>query len=161
MTATKNKPVVILHLSDIHFGNDGSDQSAIDSKEAILNSLTETISALPSNWKPTVVCISGDVAWRAKSEEYERAEGWLKKLLNALSLSAEELIICPGNHDIDRTLAQDPPSDHQTADKLFSLPISESDLLHQPFKEYSSFCSRMKIPSFACGESTSDRKSVV
>lgn len=145
-------PIIILHLSDLHFGNEGSDQAKSDAKQAVLKSLLECIAALPPEWKPNMVCISGDIAWSATEDQYKDAEAWVRKLLSQLALTSEDLIVCPGNHDIERSLAASPPKEHEEADKLFLLPIAETDSLHQPFTEYSAFCSRLGIPKYLCGD---------
>jgi len=149
------EPITILHLSDLHFGNEGTDQTAADSKQAVLASLLECIAQLPPEWKPNTVCITGDIAWAAKPEEYQSAEDWIRKLLAQLALTERDVLTCPGNHDIDRSLASTPPAKHEDADKLFVVPIAETDSLHQPFAQYSAFCARLGIPKYTCGDSES------
>src|SRR6266446_6712731 len=94
---------VILHVSDIHFSHDKTDEN--DSRTLALNGLSRTISDQLSDWRPNMVCLTGDIARRGKSEDYELAGVWLTKLLDQLGLSPEALFICPGNHDVNRDYA--------------------------------------------------------
>lgn len=151
ISATGQTPetVVLLHLSDLHFGNDEGDQAKKDSKEVVLSSLVKALSKLDQNWKPQIVCITGDIAYKAKESEYREAEHWIKNLLSALELSESDLVISPGNHDADRTMVHDPPIKHEQADLLFKIPIPDS--LSSPFKEYSAFCERLGLSKFSYG----------
>jgi tetratricopeptide (TPR) repeat protein/calcineurin-like phosphoesterase family protein len=146
------QPVVLLHLSDLHFGNDDGSQTEKDAKQAILSSLLKKLQALPADWKPNVVCISGDIASRAKREDYDKAEAWMGELLQKLGLTAADLILCPGNHDIDRGKVLNAPDAYKEADALFKIPVSDTDPLHVPFAEYSAFCARLGTPPYTCGD---------
>ena len=75
---------VILHVSDIHFSNDRTDEN--DSRELALDGLSRTILEQSSDWRPNIVCLTGDIARRGKSEDYNLAAAWLTKLLAQLSL---------------------------------------------------------------------------
>ncbi len=147
--------VVILHLSDLHFGRKYKKVADDDAKELILASLLQEIASLPAEWKPNVICISGDIGNYGLAADYDLAEIWIRKLLGLLDLTSGDLFLCPGNHDIERSLALNPPKDPVAADALFVLPIKENDALHIPFSEFSRFCERMGIPKYQCGDGES------
>src|SRR5215470_4172409 len=115
-----SQPIVLLHLSDLHFGSDGDDQKKKDAKKAILSSLLKKLASVPPEWSPSIVCISGDIGCQAKEDDYRRAEDWLRQLLGQLELTADDLILCPGNHDVDRKKVPNyPDNDADAADDLF------------------------------------------
>jgi predicted MPP superfamily phosphohydrolase len=144
---------VVLHLSDVHFGCDKSD-SARALRQLSLDGITSAILKLEPEWRPTIVCLSGDIAYRAKSSEYEEAAEWLAKLLKELSISPDHVVICAGNHDIDRnkvTYAR--PADAVEADKMLSYPL---DPKHEvPFEAYTEFAKNFGIEKLQVGTSTS------
>src|SRR5262249_32841111 len=53
------------------------------------------------------VCFTGDLADWGLAEEYVSARSRLANLLAQLAVPAKRFFAVPGNHDIDRTLAQE------------------------------------------------------
>jgi len=147
-------PAVLLHLSDLHFGRTGDEtQSAL--RKAVLGSLARQVLAQPPDWRATIVCVSGDIGWAGREADYHDAEGWLSEFLLKLGLAPEQLVVCPGNHDIDREKAKRRcrPPNVKEADDALSVPI---DLSHaEPFREYEAFCQRMGMPLLHIGDSAS------
>jgi UDP-2,3-diacylglucosamine pyrophosphatase LpxH len=92
-----------LHLSDLHLRKDlGWEQ------DIVLASLLKDIEArYGSANRPQVLFVTGDIAFSGKDEEYIPAEDFLRKLCAKVSIPSERVFIVPGNHDIDRTLAED------------------------------------------------------
>lgn len=137
---------IILHLSDLHFGGDWNPQRKAE-RQIVLGRLIELVAAQEAAWKPTCICISGDIAYRGKREDYDAAEEWLKKLLETLDLSFADVIPCPGNHDVCRPVAERNarPNAATEADKILELPVPSH--LEKPFAEYSAFCKRVGIPT--------------
>jgi predicted MPP superfamily phosphohydrolase len=141
----------ILHITDLHFGRDPS-EGASDERQLALDRLLNTIEGLDEPWIPTVICLSGDVAFSGRMEEYELAAAWLKRLLSILHLSPANLVICPGNHDIERTFARTyarPPSSEE-ADQCLGTPIAEQYL--RAFANFSGFCDKLGMPKYSLGE---------
>ena len=92
-------PVRVLHISDIHF------RAATDwDRLPVPNRLAEDAAELRAQGlAPHLVCVTGDVAFSGKAEEYVAAERWLRDtLLPAAGLTADALLIVAGNHDVDR-----------------------------------------------------------
>lgn len=110
----------ILHLSDIHFGrNHYNISEPFSRKDEILDALLSALSSLPSVMKPDLILVTGDIAWYGKASEYDEAYEWFGRLLECLDMDGEQLVFCPGNHDVNRGAA---------------IPFTESDLLNDDGK---------------------------
>ena len=98
-TAPGFRPIRILHLSDLHFRPDTA-----WSANPLLAALAAKVAFLrEQGLAPDLVAITGDVAFSGQPVEYDQAERWLcDQLLPAAGLTAAELLLVPGNHDVDR-----------------------------------------------------------
>jgi predicted MPP superfamily phosphohydrolase len=144
---------VILHLSDVHFGCDKS-ESARALRQLALDGITSAILKQEPEWRPTIVCLSGDIAYRGKALEYEEAAKWLAKLLKELSIPPDHVVICAGNHDIDRDkVAYSRPADATEADRMLSYPLDAKYEI--PFEAYLGFAKNFGIGVLQVGDSTS------
>jgi hypothetical protein len=130
----------ILHLTDLHFGM-GSTPKDLAERKVALDGLFTALKGLPAAWKPGIVCLSGDIGWRGAATDYAEAKKWLKLLLARLDLTANDLFLCPGNHDIDRNLAirHACPADSDAADQCLQTPVSLCPTAGA-FAAYSAFC---------------------
>ncbi len=74
----------LLHISDLHFG------PLYDSEvgEKLLERLSE--------FEKSTLIVTGDMTQRAKRSQFEAARDWLKRA----EQHVENIVICPGNHDI-------------------------------------------------------------
>lgn len=94
----------ILHLSDIHFGNDHNFNDSV--KKYKEKSLFDAIKPLLDKYKSDigVVVASGDYVSRANTGQafnsFNDAQAFLRKLLKYLDLEPKNLILIPGNHDM-------------------------------------------------------------
>jgi predicted MPP superfamily phosphohydrolase len=144
---------IILHLSDVHFGCDKS-ESARALRQLALDGITSAISKVELEWRPTIACLSGDIAYRGKPSEYEKAAKWLEKLLKELSIPPDHVVICAGNHDIDRNKVRYArPGDATEADKMLSHPLDRK--YEVPFEAYTDFAKNFGIGELQVGDSTS------
>jgi 3',5'-cyclic AMP phosphodiesterase CpdA len=89
----------ILHLSDLHFGtldqaNQWSNQLAAD--------LYNDLSILHLD----ALILSGDIANYSTQEEYQAAEQFLDNIRQDFPLNPEQIILVPGNHDLNWKLAK-------------------------------------------------------
>jgi hypothetical protein len=137
----------------VHFGCDKS-ESARALRQLALDGITSAILKLEPEWRPTIVCLSGDIAFRGRSSEYEEAAKWLEKLLKELSIAPDHVVICAGNHDIDRdkvTYAR--PADATEADKMLSYPLDTQ--YEVPFESYTDFAKNFGIGQLKVGGGTS------
>ena len=141
----------LLHISDIHFGWDKNDDVGKANRTACLNGLIQALKELDEKWKPTIVCLSGDVGWSGKASDYQEAQVWLQKLLGTCSLPWSDLILCPGNHDIQRAVAESiaRPASSDEADRVLRTPIGPQYLAS--FVEFTRFCEAAGIPVLQFG----------
>ncbi|MDJ0902382.1 MAG: HEAT repeat domain-containing protein [Xenococcus sp. MO_188.B8] len=93
-----NSLMYILHLSDLHFGtldqaNLWSGQLAQDLREELdINQLNCLI-------------LSGDIANKSTPEEYQAAKSFINKLCIQFHIQTSQIVIVPGNHDLNWALA--------------------------------------------------------
>nr|WP_228014693.1 HEAT repeat domain-containing protein [Fortiea sp. LEGE XX443] len=89
----------ILHLSDLHFGT--PDQAKLWSNQLASDLQNELdIPHLDA------LILSGDIANKSIPEEYEAAQQFLDELRQEFTLEPEQIIIVPGNHDLNWSLAK-------------------------------------------------------
>lgn len=153
-----NNTINILHISDLHFGAESTSKitsTAIAKRNNTLKPLLDSLGNLEQEWRPDIVVISGDIGWRGAQTDYELAKDWLKELLHVLDLTPNELLVCAGNHDIDRskTIGMSPPTSSQNADKWLTIETLENFV--RPFDNFVSFCKEMKIPELHLGDTAS------
>ena len=118
---------VILHLSDLHF-RQNDDLQDNTQRNNVLNELVSVVYSQNQEWRPTIICISGDIGFTGCSSDYVAAAKWLRQLLQMLSLGPDRIVVCPGNHDVDRKnlLAnKHRPQTAEIADAELSIPIAE------------------------------------
>ncbi|MFN9042178.1 MAG: hypothetical protein ACK5YO_38180, partial [Planctomyces sp.] len=72
-----------------------------------------------------------------------------------LGLGCDSVVVCPGNHDIDRQKAkfQGRPVTAKESDELLgaTIPSQYADC----FAEYSAYCNAAKIPAYKLGTASS------
>ena len=97
-----SRPLLILHLSDLHFGPHsrfaGEDMESLAQRfhQAIDDARREL------DWKERVgLCIvTGDVAEAARKKEYQDALVFFEALVGNLGLERPRFVFAPGNHDV-------------------------------------------------------------
>lgn len=145
----------LLHITDIHFGWDGRDDTGKADRATCLDGLIKALTELDEQWKPTIVCLSGDVGWMGKSSDYQEAQIWLQTLLDTCGRTWSDLVVCPGNHDIQRSVAESiaRPSAPEEADRVLRPPLGSQ--YFQSFEEFTRFCETSGLPALQLGsEST-------
>jgi predicted MPP superfamily phosphohydrolase len=95
----------ILHLSDLHFGQDhgfplerpqpGQGVEGRPLHEIIANRVSRELGC-----RIGVVVVSGDLVTRGDANGYPHAFRFLERLLSALGLEKKHCVIVPGNHDL-------------------------------------------------------------
>lgn len=91
-----------VHISDIHFGQDGGTHGPHrDARNELLRDCATQNEALgPADG----ILVTGDIAFSGKHEQFARAGEWLDKLAEAAGCSPNTSVrVIPGNHDIDRS----------------------------------------------------------
>lgn len=104
-----------------------------------------TLAGLPTEWKPTIVCLSGDIGWYGSEADYKLAKSWLDELLDCCGLDYSRVLVAAGNHDIifDRASYSSPPSNWADADQFLRLPIAP--MYKDAFENYTQFCAQAGI----------------
>ena len=146
----------ILHLSDLHFGvePDGKrSATALAQRTITLRKLLEVAGSLDP--RPDLVVVSGDIGWKGRAEDYEKAGEWLGELAKQLGLEHDRFEFCAGNHDIDRarTVGMAHPVGAEQADEWTR--VENIDELSRLFQSYTAFREGFGLPPLEIG----DRKS--
>lgn len=148
----------ILHLSDIHFGRDKHGiAEPFEKKNHILNQLIAFISSMNDQEKPDLVLTTGDIAWHGLKSEFDEAYSWYQELKNALALSNDRFVFCPGNHDLNRNTAVSFSEDALLNDsqKLdikkcdYYYEYEQSHILETRFHNYNVFCENMGMQPYS------------
>lgn len=84
----------ILHLSDLHFGT-------LDQAQFWSNQLAQDLKDQLNIFHLDALIISGDITNKSTSDEYEAAQKFLDYLHQEFPLTPEQIIIVPGNHDLN------------------------------------------------------------
>lgn len=149
--------LVLIHLSDIHFTR-SSGASVYDLDADLRNELLRDVSRLSKDLGgATGVLVTGDIAYSGQRAEYENAAAWLAELCRAIGCPEESVWVVPGNHDVDRKVANSKvtKSLHEgirskngaevdvELREVLSDPQSAGALL-APLAEYNSFAARFQ-----------------
>ena len=95
--------MLLLHISDIHFRSPlcQSDQDPdLYFREELVNHAALQASRLGD---VDAILVTGDIAFKGATDEYESASDWLELLANNVGCDRRRIYIVPGNHDVDRT----------------------------------------------------------
>ncbi|MFL6207832.1 MAG: metallophosphoesterase family protein [Pyrinomonadaceae bacterium] len=105
----------IIHLSDIHFGDDhrfippqtpDGDRGSSEGMPKLLEKLQEDFAEKDPDCQ-VIVCITGDITTTASYEEFEEAEAFIRALADTniygRQRGIKSIFIVPGNHDVDYT----------------------------------------------------------
>src|SRR5207249_1017934 len=108
--------VRVLHLADLHFGwiappaaarrrSSGKRSTAhffVKKNEPDPSRLARILTEDPElSDTPDAVVVAGDVGWSGQDEDYEIAARFFEAL--TVSWPSAELVVAPGNHDLQRT----------------------------------------------------------
>ena len=92
-----------VHVSDIHFGQErGSDLYVHDDVKECLIADVARFRTEAGIAKMDGVIVTGDIAFSGKKSQYDLAAQWLDSLAEAIGCEKTDVIVVPGNHDIDR-----------------------------------------------------------
>jgi hypothetical protein len=125
----------ILHVTDLHYAPDQPFQKALI--EALLKDLRQRVA---DGFSPEFVVFSGDLVHNPDEvgvyEEFEAQ--FLRPLLLAVNLDEQEVVFCPGNHDVSQTALEDWSHEREKLKAaMTSDPAELSKLLQTgPFQSY-------------------------
>lgn len=155
--------IVLVHLSDIHFTS--SSGSIHDVDQNVRDELLRDVAGLAKQLgSVTGVLVTGDIAFSGKRDEYQHAANWLRQVCDAVGCEEQNVSVVPGNHDVDRVLANDlitkmlhrdirelrGPAIDVKLREFFSHAQSANALL-APLAEYNTFAQR-----YGCSVSATD-----
>lgn len=93
----------LLHLSDIHFREPDCLNPMQDPDRPFRSLLERDVRTLCQDGLAVdVIVVSGDIAFKGHAKEFETAEAWLVALARSSGCSIENILVVPGNHDVDR-----------------------------------------------------------
>ena len=137
-----------VHLSDIHFGQETGSEVYIhdDVKECLIEDLV-TLKIANGIERMNGVILTGDVAFSGKKSEYDQAARWLDRLTQVIGCEKTDVLVVPGNHDIDRDQITRPAElmlgqlVEGGADELerFLADPNAREILYQKFHDYRAF----------------------
>lgn len=90
----------ILHLSDIHFGQEKKGERI--RHDDVREQLVSDIKAfLGESKRLDLILINGDIAYSGKKAEYDDAVAWIDELITVGRCDETAVLTVPGNHDVD------------------------------------------------------------
>ncbi len=98
--------MLLLHLSDIHFKYPqcaGDNDPELMYRDHMSRDISDRVKELGDI---DAILVTGDIAHRGQSKEYEAATTWFKEVARAAGCRNERLYVVPGNHDVDRSIIQ-------------------------------------------------------
>ena len=108
--------VSMLHISDLHLRSD-LEYGTLDKQEQALKLLQSDIEHLDViRFHPlAAIVVSGDVAWQCDPDTFDRARDFLSQLAKQLGVPRGNVVLTPGNHDVDRTRGLSSKTDSRDA----------------------------------------------
>lgn len=116
----------MLHICDLQVGAENGRERTkeeIEDRRRYFRELIAGLKNISERYAIDYILISGDIAYTASGEEYEKAADWLHKLSAACNIPMRQIYLCPGDRDMDREEGS--------------------------FKEYEDFCHKIGAPVYA------------
>ncbi len=143
-------PVLLLHLSDIHFWRWRLDDSTYDVDTDLRRQLERDAEALRNRLGPfTGIVVTGDIAYSADPREYKAAEDWLKELCARIGCEEQAVWTVPGNHDVSRKVIDESPMTAMAQQQLRKDAGSLPKLLADPIGQNALFTAIENYNEFA------------
>lgn len=144
----------ILHLSDMHFDSK-EDETSAELRIAYIRSFCKELTSLCQKAPVDYVFITGDIGWSGQKDDYEMAKKFIRKLLQICGLKADQLFLCPGNHDLKRSLVEGLhyPTTQKEADQYLTLQRLERN--GAAFQDYTDFCKELGCAPYKLGQYSS------
>jgi hypothetical protein len=116
------KPLLFIHLSDLHFSSRPAD-SKWELDQTIRTELSHDLrSEVQKRGGATALWVSGDVAYSGARDEYIKARDFLVNLCADLGVPTENVWVVPGNHDVKLACH----ADYGTTEARFALMAAAS-----------------------------------
>lgn len=146
------KTIRLLQLSDIHWKKelDAADDYT-DIRDQMLQDLKYYCQGTGNDFDKILIC--GDIAFSGSSEEYKRANSFIRELCETVGCKNEEVYTVPGNHDknvnehpkcvrefVHQAISNQENDGDWWWNKMIDEDFSFIKKLYTPFKEYNHFC---------------------
>ena len=163
-------PLTYVHVSDIHFGQERGTEVYVhdDVKQCLIADVAEVMTAAGIERMDGVI-VTGDIAFSGKKSEYDLAAQWLDRLTEVIGCEKTDVIVVPGNHDIDRDrisagaglmLRQIVEGGNDELERFFS-DTGDRELLHAKFHDYRDFAEGYDCPLESNGGVAVNRKAAI
>lgn len=158
--------LMLVHLSDIHFGQEKDKLLFVN--EDVRALLLEDVRQFVARIKPRAIAgvlVTGDVAYGGTAREYADAGRWLDELTGIIGCGRSDVQVIPGNHDIDWGQISAGAGyllkeiEEKGEDRLNEFLNSDSDreLLYRRFHAYQTFAEAYNCPLDRSGGGAGDR----
>lgn len=148
------RPLVFVHLSDLHFRESGSPLA--EREAALRDLLLEDIPKVVgyASGQIEAILLTGDLARAGQSGEYREARLWLDELCRRIGIHPTKTLTVPGNHDVDWTRldpgrmainAELRSCDAHLMDGKIDALLTHPDLVMGPLENYQEFAA-----AYAC-----------
>jgi len=94
----------LLHISDIHFRTPYCLDERMDRDTRVRDLIVKDAGEFvqKTGYPVDAILVTGDIAFKASTEEFSIASLWLQKLAKEVGADVENVYVVPGNHDINR-----------------------------------------------------------
>jgi biotin carboxyl carrier protein/predicted phosphodiesterase len=118
--------LTFVHLSDIHFNHRHSTNWDPDEdlRRELLRDLRDVTAQLG---RADHLLITGDIAFSGKASEYESVGDWLSEVVDVACQDGASILTVPGNHDVDRSVADGRRTVRLAQERVRSVPDDELD----------------------------------
>ncbi len=132
--------MTLLHISDLHMESLDHGEEPYNQRRAREQFVPDAM-GLPGVAFHSIqgIIVSGDVSFRCQPRSFDLAEKFLLELAQQFGLENQQIILAPGNHDVNRAKAQ------STKDTLVAMQAGDQSWFAK-FDEYLAFTKRI------CGE---------
>lgn len=153
-----------IHLSDIHFSNRTA-KFGFDPDRELRNRVLQDIVTMKGHLGlAAAILVTGDVAYAGQRAEYQDAAQWLDSICDAAGCDRQEVLVCPGNHDIDQRVIKDNPliqdghdavrrpDKYYERERALEQRLAQKDarsLFYAPLAAYNDFAARYQCSFFA------------
>lgn len=94
-----SRPLVLLHISDLHIGQPGTDDGTwASARDEFLRDLREQTR---THGAPDIILFTGDLAHSGVATQYQDVQQELERIKSAVG-GAPAIVAIPGNHDLNR-----------------------------------------------------------
>jgi calcineurin-like phosphoesterase family protein len=122
----------LIQLSDLHFSHKnhafalGDDQIHL----SLAKILIDDLQGYKPGSAPAALLLTGDFTWTGTAAEFDLALDLINKLQSAFDLKPEQIILIPGNHDIQWSTQ---PAEKYRATQKVTRPAEEAELNYRKF----------------------------